>query len=259
MRSCIFLVYTMLGVAALPPPAQEVGRATSEQQSPPSAPSPALDDPDALYARREDLSSARRAAEIWAAIVTRDPANYEAAWKLGRVRFWLGDHAPEPHRQVEYELGMTASRLAIAARPDRAEGHFWLAANMGSLAELGGIIAGLKYRRPIRDEFETALKLDPAYDQGASYCALSQWYLDVPGLLGGSKTKSEELVRKGLSYNPDAADCLYFLAETLLAMDRKDEARAELRKVLEAPFDPDYTPEDQDWKRKAQRLLDTIK
>jgi hypothetical protein len=36
---------------------------------------------------------------------------------------------------------------------------------------------------------------------------------------------------------------------------RKDEARGELQKVLSAPADPDWAPEDADYKAKAAALL----
>ena len=38
-------------------------------------------------------------------------------------------------------------------------------------------------------------------------------------------------------------------------MKRKDEGRAELQKVLDAPVDPEWAPEDRDFKQKARRLL----
>src|SRR5688572_21656018 len=94
---------------------------------------------DALYARRDDLASARQAADIWAAQLTKNPQDFEAAWKLARARYWLGGHVPEAERRATYENGITAARAAIAAQPQRPEGHFWLAANMGALAESFGL------------------------------------------------------------------------------------------------------------------------
>jgi hypothetical protein len=41
----------------------------------------------------------------------------------------------------------------------------------------------------------------------------------------------------------------------LLDDGRKAEGRAELQKVLDAPLDPDFTPEDQEFKSKARALL----
>jgi len=216
-------------------------------------------DPEALYARREDLASARRAAEIWADRLGRDPSDFEAAWKLARARYWLGGHAPDDERKALLEAGIEAGRAAAAARPDRPEGHFWIAANMGALAESHGLRQGLRYRGAIRDALLTVLEIDPAFQQGSADRALGRWYYKVPGLFGGSKKKSEEHLRKALTYNPRSTASLYFLAETLIALDREDEARKTLRQVLDAPLDPDWAPEDREFKAKAAELLTELK
>ncbi len=104
------------------------------------------DDPQALYAQREDLSKARRAADLWASALKQDPKSYETAWKLAMARYWLGNHVPEAERRKQYEAGMEAAKTAIALEPNKVEGHFWMSANTGMMAESFGIMAGLKYR-----------------------------------------------------------------------------------------------------------------
>ena len=42
-------------------------------------------------------------------------------------------------------------------------------------------------------------------------------------------------------------------------MDRKAEAITELQRVLDLPVDPDWEPEDREFKTQAQRLLTTVK
>ena len=216
-------------------------------------------DPDALYAQRQDLASARRAADIWASRLQANGGDFEAAWKLARARFWLGGHAPEKERKPFLEAGVAAGRVAAALQPNRPEGHFWAAANMGALAESFGLRQGLKYRGDIRDGLMTVLKLDAAFQQGSADRALGRWYLKVPGLFGGSKKKSEEHLRKSLTYNPNSSSSLFFLAETLIALNRKDEARAALHKLLEAPADPDWAPEDREFKERGRRLIATLR
>jgi hypothetical protein len=216
-------------------------------------------DPDALYAQREDLNSARRAADIWNGRLRANPLDFEAAWKLARANYWLGGHAPRAERKSLLQAGIAAGRAAVAAQPGRAEGHFWIAANMGALAESFGLRQGLKYRGDIRDELMLVLKLDPAFQQGSADRALGRWYFKVPGLFGGSKKKSEEHLRRSLTYNPNSTASRYFLAETLLDMDRRAEAVAELERVLQAPIDPDWAPEDREFKAMAQRLLNTLR
>jgi tetratricopeptide (TPR) repeat protein len=212
-------------------------------------------DPDVLYAHREELASARRAAAIWAERLQRDPRDVVAAWKLARARYWLGGHAPESEHKTLLESGIAAARAAIAVAADQPEGHFWLAANMGALAESFGLRQGLKYRGPIKDELLIVLKLDPAFQEGSADRALGRWYARVPSLFGGSTPKAEAHLRASLKYGPQSTASHFFLAETLFDDHRPDEARAELQKVLDATLDPVWAPEDREFKEKAKRRL----
>jgi tetratricopeptide (TPR) repeat protein len=214
------------------------------------------DDPDALYRDREHLASARAAAGIWAARLLANPKDFDAAYKLSQARYWLGTHGlPEPERKAALEAGMAAARAAIAIHGQRPEGHFWLAANMGALAESFGLRQGIRYRGQIKEALLTTLKLDPAFLQGSADRALGRWYFKVPGLFGGSNKRSEEHLRKALTYNPNSVISHLFLAETLADMGRKDEARQACQAAIDAPFDPDWTPEDRRFKEAARRLL----
>ncbi|HEY2432724.1 MAG TPA: TRAP transporter TatT component family protein [Vicinamibacterales bacterium] len=216
------------------------------------------DDPDTLYAQRTDPASAQRAVQVWAARLAANGRDFESAWKLARARYWLGTHGADTDRKSNLDAGITAGRAAIAVEPNRPEGHFWVAANMGALAESFGLRQGLKYRGDIRAELETVLRLEPAFQQGSADRALGRWYFKVPGLFGGSTQKSEEHLRKSLIYNPNSTVSLYFLAETLIDEKKKDEARALLTRAIEAPLDPEWTPEDNDFKQKARRLMREI-
>jgi hypothetical protein len=154
-----------------------------------------------------------------------------------------------------FETGMDAARKAIAAQAGRPEGYFWLAANMGGLAELKGLRAGIKYRTPVRQNLEKVLSIDPAFQQGSADRALGRWYFKVPGLFGGSNRKSEEHLRKSLTYNPQSISSRYFLAETLEDMGRKADAIGTLRDIEALAVDPDWAPEDAEFKQKARALL----
>ena len=212
-------------------------------------------DPDALYRDRDNLASARQAAGIWAARLEKDPRDFEAAWKLARAQYWLGGHGTQAERRKDLERGVEAGRQAATINPVRPEGHFWMAANMGTLAESFGLRQGLRYRGPIRDSLETVLKINPAFQNGSADRALGRWYLKVPALFGGSKRKSEEHLRKSLTYNPDNTISHFFLAETLFEQDRDAEAGKELEKVLAVPIDPEWAPEDREYKRRAEAIL----
>jgi tetratricopeptide (TPR) repeat protein len=215
-------------------------------------------DPDSLYAQRAVLQSAREAADIWQSRLQQNAKDFESAWKLARARYWLGGHAPDDQRRAFLDQGIAAARAAIALEPEKPEGHFWLAANMGALAESFGLRQGLKYRGDIKSELLTVLRLDPAFQQGSADRALGRWYFKVPGLFGGSSSKSEEHLRRSLTYNPSSSASLFFLAETLISSNRKQEARTLLEQLLAAPVDPEWAPEDREFKDKASVLVKTL-
>jgi predicted Zn-dependent protease len=81
----------------------------------------------------------------------------------------------------------------------------------------------------------------------------------VPGLFGGDNTKSETHLRKALAYNQQSVITRLFLAETLIELDRKAEARKELAAAIAAPEDPEWAPEDRGFREQAKALLARLK
>jgi hypothetical protein len=214
------------------------------------------DDADAFYKDREHLDSAKQAVELWAGRLARNASDFDSAYKLSQARYWLGTNGlPEGERKPALEAGIAAARVAIALKPSRPEGHFWLAANMGALAESYGMRQGIKYRGQIKDALLTTLKLDPAFLDGSADRALGRWYFKVPGLFGGSNKESEAHLRKSLTYNPNSIISHIFLAETLADMGRKEDARKEAQAAIDAPIDPNWAPEDRRFKEQAKRLI----
>jgi len=219
----------------------------------------ATQDPDRLYANREQLQSALNAASVWESRLKTNPKDFETAWKLARACYWLGGHVAEDARRAQYERGIEAGRQASVLQSDRPEGYFWMAANMGAMAESFGLRAGIKYRSPVKNALETVLKIDRGFQQGSADRALGRWYLKVPRLFGGSKDKSVEHLKQSLTYDPASTASHFFLAETYLEMDRKADARQEAQKVLDLPVNPEWAPEDREFKQKAKTLLDRLR
>jgi tetratricopeptide (TPR) repeat protein len=212
-------------------------------------------DADALFAGRDDLDLAVRAAEAWKARLDEAPADFDVACKLARARFFIGERSPRAERARHFREGVAAARVAIALDASRPDGHFWLGANLGSLAGVSGKLGALRRRSEIREALEASLARDAAFGDGAAFCALGKYYASLPGLFGGSKKKSEELLRRCLAYDPDSPLAHYYLGQTLLALDRDAEAMDALRAALDAPLDPEYAPEGRLVKERAERLL----
>jgi Tetratricopeptide repeat len=214
------------------------------------------EDPEELYRHRDDLSSAKRAADLWA---PKAQSSFDPAWKLARISYWLGTKLPEAERRAALERGVNAGGAAVRLAPGRPEGHFWLAADMGALAESFGLILGLKYRGRIRNELERVMAIDADWQDGIAECALGEWYDEVPAWLGGSRAKAKEHLQRVLAAHPHQKTALSFLADVFIAEGRNDEARGLLRRLIESPIEPEWRPEDVDLQTKASARLRTLK
>ena len=217
------------------------------------------EDPDRLYVGREDLSNALAAAATWERRLAARPDDYESAWKLARACYWLGGHVPPSDRRAQLDRGIAAARRAVAADPRGPAGHFWLAATMGAMAEAAGLSAGLRYRGEIKRELETVLGLDPSFEKGSADRALGRWYFKVPRLFGGSNDKSLDHLRRSLTFDPNSAASLSFLADTLLDMKKRAEARLALEQVLTVAVDPEWAPETREFQRQAAATLERLR
>jgi len=213
-------------------------------------------DPDLLYRSRDNLSSATRAADIWAG---RSNVDFESAWKLARASYWLGTHDAAAAQRKHLERGVAAAEGAIRLANNRPEGHYWLAANLGHLSEIGGTFEGLKNRGRIRNELERVQAIDPRWQGGAGDEALGEWYATVPRLFGGSDSKAEQHLRTALQYEPNNVSALEFLGEMLLKQGRSSEARDLLQRAINAESDPEWLFEDRELKQKAATVLRTIR
>jgi len=209
---------------------------------------------DTLYAGREDLNKARVAVAALRQARTADYGNYEAAWKLARAAFYVGDHTDnDSERDDMFREGIEAGKAAIELQPDKPDGHFWLGACYGGSAA-HSTLAGLSSFRDIRDEMNAVLKIDESYEGYSSYLGLGRLYLEAPTVLGGNSKLAIEYLEKGLKLNPNHTMMRAELAQAYAANHREAEAKKEIQTVLSATPDPKYAPEHKDAIAKAQKL-----
>jgi len=215
---------------------------------------------DQLYAARTDVRAGERAIALWETQLLATPDDFDAAWKLARAYYWLGTAgAPPAERRQALDKGIARGRLATTLQPARVEGYFWMAANMGSLAEGFGLRQGLKYRTPIRTALEQARRLDPAYLEGSPDRALGRWYAQVPSMFGGDLDKAEVHLRAALARKPDSVITLVFLAEVMEERKKPAEARRLAQAAIDAPTDPAWAAEDAGHRETARRMLARLK
>lgn len=215
---------------------------------------------DALFVARDNGDNLKQATSMMEQLTTREPSNYDAWWRLARLKYYIADREKDSSKKSKLlQGGVEAAKKAVALDDKRVEGHFWFAANEGEYADLKGALQSLNLVKTIRKEFEAALAINPAYENGAIYSALGQIDLNLPRLLGGNDRRGIERLEEGLKVGADNAELAVTLAEFYGKKGRKDEARKLLESVIRGN-DPARSPvELAELKTKARTLLDKLK
>jgi Tfp pilus assembly protein PilF len=213
---------------------------------------------DQLYGQREDLLQLRRGIVSLRQALTKDPGNYDAAWKLSKFNYYLATHTDDSkERDDAFQAGIDAGKTAVQLQNEKPDGHFWLGANYGGAAERSSI-QGLATVNDIRNEMQTVLRLNEGYQDGSAYMVLGLVDLNAPSIVGGDPKKAVEEMEKGLRFGEPNAFLHLHLAEAYKKVGRNDDARREIKKILSMPPDPNYLPEYKEASAAAQKLLDQI-
>jgi tetratricopeptide (TPR) repeat protein len=236
MTSLIFVVMLILPpVFSLPSQQNQIQRA------------------DRLFAGRDNVDNVKRAVTLVEDLRARNPSNYEALWRLAKYKYYVADREKDQANKSKLlEAGIEAAKKAVQLNDKRPEGHFWLAANYGEYADLKGAFTSLGLIKTIRKEFETVLKIDPTYEDGAAYMALGEMDLRLPGLLGGNDRRGVEILESGLRVGPNNSELKLALAGRYARNGKKDEARKLLESVLKVN-DPSRTAAEQEELRSEAR------
>jgi tetratricopeptide (TPR) repeat protein len=211
-----------------------------------------------LWEGRDDIKKARVAVAALRQARTADYGNYEAAWKLARATFYVGDHTDnDGERDDMFRAGTEAGKVAIKLQPDKPEGHFWLGANYGGSAA-HSTIANLSSFNDIKTEMEAVLKIDESYQGYSAYLGLGRLYLQAPRVLGGDSAKAIEYLEKGVKLNPKHSLMRYHLAEAFESNNRDAEAKKQIEAIMATTPDPNHMPEHNEAVAKAKKLLEKI-
>lgn len=158
------------------------------------------------------------------ALTRSEPDNAEAFSLLGRAQLRAGD----PEAAVE------SLERAVKLDPTKAERHYLLGQAYGSNINNVGMLSKLGYAGKIRSAFARAVELDP--DHINSRFALLQYYLQAPGIAGGSEDKARAQAAEIARRNPARGHAAR--AQLLQYEEKPDEAIAAWREAVAA--DPAY-------------------
>jgi tetratricopeptide (TPR) repeat protein len=126
------------------------------------------------------------------------------------------------HFQLDaWDAGIPACEKATTLAPDSGLYHLWLGRIYGEKADHASFLAAAGFAKKVRTEFERAVELAP--NSWEARTDLAEFYLEAPGIVGGSKDKARAQAAFLTLLNPAMSH--WVLAR--LAEKNKDTATAE--------------------------------
>lgn len=223
----------------------------------PAAIQQALAESEKLFKEREDLDKLKAAVKALSAVRDPDNRNYQVEWSFAKFSYFLGKYLPNQDEGEQHlEAGRDAGKIASRVDPNKPDGYFWYAANLGELSKRSPVTVGFRSVNDIKEAMKKVLELQPDYQGASAYDALGQVEL-ATRLKGGDAEKAVEYLEKGSELAPDNATTRADLAEAYLAVKRDADARKQIDHVLQMKPNPDFMPEYRDAVEKAKKLLRT--
>ena len=164
-----------------------------------------------------------------------NPDNATNAWGYGSTCYDLAAQATnETQRAAVARWGIDACRHLLALNPQSAPGHYYLAMNLGELAEAEApSLAAYKLVHEVEREFTEAAALDAKLDYAGPARCLGLLYRDAPGwpLSIGSKKKAQDWLNRAGRLAPGYPENALNLVETHLRWREREEAAAAWQKL----------------------------
>jgi tetratricopeptide (TPR) repeat protein len=214
---------------------------------------------DALLASPAlDYQKAQQALALYEALPSGPP---RLLTQLARTCFILGDLAPKDRRAAYYNKGLAYAEKLLAQEPAGVAGHYWKALNLSGLADVGTRMEGFKLLPKLMDELKRVLILDETYDQAGTHRVMGRIYFEAPGwpISVGDKNKSLSHLTTAVRLAPGNSTNHLYLAETLLDLGKKDQAREELQKVLQDGQNALHPKALEEDRQEARRLLEEMR
>jgi tetratricopeptide (TPR) repeat protein len=180
------------------------------------------------------------------------------AWRLARTYYSLARKSGKEAAKKYYNRCLEQAGQTIELDNNSAWGFYLRGLCRGKLGEMQGLWSSLSMIRPLKKDFQNAVKLDPSVSQGGPHRALGKLYLELPGLLGGSVDKSVDHLKQAVRLGPKFADNYLFLADALFEQENYQSAKNTLEDLLTMIADSDEPPDDHEIRKKVMLKMTEI-
>jgi hypothetical protein len=167
------------------------------------------------------------------AALVQDSANYEANWRAAMSLLTLTDLLPDSLRRVQrdslYSLAERYAARAVASESRGADGHFALAAAVGTGAIILGPEARIRRAAIIRREALRAIQLDPEHD--GAYHIMARWNAEIMRLSGISRFVAQNFLGAGLFKQASWKKAIVYMEKAVRLDSTRIHHRLELARI----------------------------
>ena len=182
-----------------------------------------------VFARRAAAEFQRAQAQFQS-----DTNDSVAAWQFARACFNLNDFVTNNAGRTELaSQGIAACRQLLARETNSAPGHYYLAVELGLLADTRRNMAAFKMVREMEREFKTADNLDARFDYAGPSRCLGLLYRDAPGwpMSIGSRHKARDWLEQAAELAPGYPDNQLNLVESYWQWKDREASSNALQKL----------------------------
>lgn len=216
-----------------------------------------------VQAEQQVLSSDRTSAlerELHTLLANQAPASSDPRIlvHLADLYLDLGDDAytEETQRRAAYEEGARLARRAVELDESNAEAHYLYAANLGSAAQLKGVMASAFTVNDLKRHVRRALELNP--NHAPALHMMGMMLEELPWVLGGDAEAALTYLNKAVTTDPQYIHARLDLGKAYIKRQQIDAARHELKTILSQPPPREQSASEQRYRQEARQLLASL-
>lgn len=265
MRFTRVAIVTSSALVALAANGQDAAKpdASAPAPTPPAAPEAAAPASeswterfDRLWHQREDPKVMQEIFALAKEQQAKHPKDYDANWRLASVLVWEADGLPDGDQKASVaKQAWEIAEKAVEARPKEVQGQYYAGTGLGLYSEGVGILTAL--RQGLEGKFRSyslaALRINRDFLDGGPLVLWGRYFFKLPWPKR-DVGQSIKVLTNTLVKHPTNLRAKLYLADALLADDKKAEARKQIDEIAAAPIGVD-PPEDHRIKSRAAQWV----
>jgi len=211
---------------------------------------------DRLWHQREDPKVMQEISALAKEQQAKQPKDYDANWRLASVLVWEADGLPDGDQKASVaKQAWEIAEKAVEARPKEVQGQYYAGTGLGLYSEGVGILTAL--RQGLEGKFRSyslaALRINRDFLDGGPLVLWGRYFFKLPWPKR-DVGQSIKVLTNTLVKHPTNLRAKLYLADALLADDKKAEARKQIDEIAAAPTGVD-PPEDHRIKSRAAQWV----